>query len=199
MKAMMHWVSRSAEKIRFPTIAAIFPMVARMLILVALQQKDQFLSIIFISREDVSPFLASTDTDDKRRIEDSISLEIATIRALATSATWLHDTINFSGITRGCADESAEDTVASKRCAYIFARHYLNGTGITSTFTAVTILPAILVVTITAAASVSMYGGDCAQFIPKLLATDIRRAATATMMLFPLIYELYLQNNRLIA
>lgn len=70
MKAMMHWVSRSAEKIRFPTIAAIFPMVARMLILVALQQKDQFLSIIFISRDDVSPFLASTDTDDKRRIED---------------------------------------------------------------------------------------------------------------------------------
>lgn len=87
MKAAMHLVPRSAEKIKFPTMAAIFPITTRILVLVA-----------------------------------------------------------------------------------------LNGTGITSTFTAVTILPAILVVTITAAASVSMYGGDCAQFIPKLLATDIRKA-----------------------
>lgn len=71
---------------------------------------------------------------------------------------------------------------ASKRQhACIIARHYLNGAGITATFTAVTILPAILVVTITAAASVSMYGGDCTQFIAKLLVTDIRKAATATM------------------
>lgn len=83
-----------------------------------------------------------------------------------------------------------KDTVAHQRDALIFAWHYLNGTGITSTFTAVTTLPAILVVTITAAASVSMYGGDCAQFIPKLLATDIRKAVTATMVLYPLIYGL---------
>lgn len=69
-----------------------------------------------------------------------------------------------------------------QRDALIFARHYLNGTGITSTFTAVTILPVILVVTITADASVSMYGGDCAQFIPKLLATDIRKAVTGTIV-----------------
>lgn len=87
---------------------------------------------------------------------------------------------------------------ARQRNALIFARHYLNGTGITSTFTAVTILPAILVVTITAAASVSMYGGDCAQFIPKLLATDIRKAVTATMVLYPLIYGLFPRRVQII-
>lgn len=107
--------------------------------------------------------------------------------------------INFTGITRGCAGESVRRirSRASKRRAYIFARHYLNGTGITSTFTAVTILPAILVVTITADASVSIYGGDCAQFIPKLLATDIRRAVTARMVLYPLIYGLFLRYNHI--
>lgn len=87
---------------------------------------------------------------------------------------------------------------ARQRDALIFARHYLNGTGITSTFTAVTILPAILVVTITADASVSMYGGDCAQFIPKLLATDIRKAVTATIVLYPLIYGLFPRVVRII-
>lgn len=90
-------------------------------------------------------------------------------------------------ISRG---EGANEGDTHQRDALIFAWHYLNGTGITSTFTAVTTLPAILVVTITAAASVSMYGGDCAQFIPKLLATDIRKAVTTTMVLYPLIYGL---------
>lgn len=90
--------------------------------------------------------------------------------------------INFQSYTRDTREEHRIRSRARQRDALIFARHYLNGTGITSTFTAVTILPAILVVTITAAASVSIYGGDCAQFIPKLLATDIRKAMTATMV-----------------
>lgn len=36
MKAMTHSVPRNAEKIRFPAIAAMFPIVTRMLVLVAL-------------------------------------------------------------------------------------------------------------------------------------------------------------------
>lgn len=106
----------------------------------------------------------------------------------------------ISRVTRGMREREERRGYdrARQRDALIFARHYLNGTGITSTFTAVTILPAILVVTITADASVSMYGGDCAQFIPKLLATDIRKAVTATMVLYPLIYGLFPRVVRII-
>lgn len=124
--------------------------------------------------------------------------EIAAVRALVTSATWLHVAQLISPELHGDARARVRRirSRASKRRAYIFARHYLNGTGITSTFTVVTILPAILVVTITADANVSIYGGDCAQFIPKLLATDIRKAVTATMVLYPLICRLFPRKNR---
>lgn len=66
MKATMHLVPRSAEKIKFPTTAAIFPMTVRMLMLVALQRNSFISEIIFISRRAAYPlFLALTNDDDK--------------------------------------------------------------------------------------------------------------------------------------
>lgn len=211
MKATMHSVPRSAEKIKFPTTAAIFPMTARMLVLVALQRKIHFRRPkLYLSRAAarIPLFLALTHEDDK-----ATNGELHPIKSRGTTSflpsprpsssppphllPFTHSrvchavAINLRGYARGCASERRRAERIRSRASKRRRLHYLNGTGITSTFTAVTILPAILVVTITAAASVSMYGGDCAQFIPKLLATDIRKAMTATMVLYPLIYGLF--------
>lgn len=60
MKATMHLVPRSAEKIKFPTMAAIFPMTVRMLVLVALQRKIHFRRPkLYLSRAEAYPLFFS--------------------------------------------------------------------------------------------------------------------------------------------
>jgi len=65
-KAMVHSVPRSAEKIRLPTIAAIFPMAARTWVLVALQTKRIHFRRVYLPRRGVSSLFALADKVNAR-------------------------------------------------------------------------------------------------------------------------------------